>query len=33
LLGFTKVCRVTPAMEGGISQHVWAPEDIVNLLR
>jgi hypothetical protein len=24
--------RVTPAMEAGVSDHVWSTEDIVNLL-
>jgi len=24
--------RVTPAMEGGISDHVWSLEEIVNLI-
>jgi hypothetical protein len=27
-----KTLRVTPAMEAGISQHVWTLEEIVGLL-
>jgi hypothetical protein len=30
---FHQTLHVTPAMEAGISNHVWSLEEIVNLLR
>jgi hypothetical protein len=30
--GFTKLLRVTPAMEAGIADHVWTIEEVVALI-